>query len=102
MRQVTAYEAFGIFGDYDGNAPDTESVCLVATEDLAKEVCAKLNEDPREYAIVCVDGWEHSKRFRYRTELTETTEDVRTTLEEAMREITDNEDWSEEDEDEWG
>lgn len=87
MRQVTAYEAFGIFGDYDGNAPDTSTICYVASEELAKEVCAKLNEDPRKHTIVFVDGWEWSKRFCYRTELIRDPNEAHTTLADAIAEI---------------
>ena len=80
MRQVTAYEAFAIYGDYDSNAPDTSTICLVASEDLAKEVCSKLNEDPRKYCVVFVDGWEHAKRFRFRPELVATKAKPHTTM----------------------
>ena len=87
MRQITAYEAFGIFGDYDSNAPDTHTVCLVASEDLARQVCAKLNENPRDYCVVFVDGWEHSKRFAFRRELTDNPGEVLATLEAALAAI---------------
>jgi len=87
MEKVEAYKAFGIFGDYDGNAPDTSTVCLVATEDLAKEVCAKLNMAPESYNIICTDGFEWSKRFAYREELTENPNVVCKTFDDAMSEI---------------
>jgi hypothetical protein len=66
MEKITAYRAFGIFADYDGNAPDTDTIVTVTSEELAKQVCEKLNEDPRSYVIAFVDGWEHAKRFRHR------------------------------------
>ena len=94
MKQVTAYVAFGIFGDYDSNAPDTSTVCLVATEELAKEVCETLNEDPREHAVVFVDGWEHAKRCRFRTELVADENEAHTTHKAALAEVC-NEDFLE-------
>ena len=84
MKQVVAFEAFGIFGDYDGNAPDTATICLVSSEELAKLVCASLNEDPRKHRIVFVDGHESSKRFSYCRELTDRPESVCETLEDAL------------------
>lgn len=84
MKQVVAFEAFGIFGDYDGNAPDTATICLVSSEELAKLVCASLNEDPRKHNIVFVDGWESSKMFSYRRELTDSPASVCETLENAL------------------
>ena len=70
-------------------APDTHTVCLVASEALADAVCAKLNEDPRKYGVVFVDGWEHRKRFAHRPELVENPEDAHTTLEAALAEFED-------------
>ena len=69
MEKVTAYRAFGIFADYDANAPDTATLVTVTSEELAKQVCEKLNEDPRSYVIAFVDGCEHWKRFSHRPEL---------------------------------
>lgn len=64
---VLAIPCWGIFADYDANAPNTEVLFLVATEELAKEVCAVLNESPRSWsALAFVDGWEHCKSFAYR------------------------------------
>lgn len=88
VKEVIAYEAFGIFGDYDGNAPDTHTICLVSSEELAKEVCAKLNENPRKHNIVFVEGWEFSKRFGYRRELTDNPFSVFNTTQEAFDHIT--------------
>lgn len=63
---VLAIPCFSIFADYDGNAPDTESFFLVATEELAREVVEILNEDPQSWvALGCVDGYEWSKSFKY-------------------------------------
>lgn len=63
---VLAIPCWGIFADYDANAPDTRILFLVSTEELAKEVCAFLNENPRKWGnLACVDGWEHCKRFSW-------------------------------------
>lgn len=63
---VLAIPCWGIYADYDANAPDTATCFLVATEELAKEVCALLNESPRSYGnLAFVDGWEHCKSFSY-------------------------------------
>jgi hypothetical protein len=92
LKQITAYEAYGIFGNYDGNAPDTSTICLVATEQIAKEVCAVLNENPEDHVIVFVDGWEHSKSFAYRRELTDHPNGVCDTTETALAHLTQSED----------
>lgn len=44
MRQVTAYEAFGVFADYDGNAPDTAILAVLSTRKKAEELCDLLND----------------------------------------------------------
>lgn len=63
---VLAIPCWGIFADYDAEAPDTKTLFLVATEELAKEVCAFLNEDPRKWNnLAFVDGWEWKKSFSY-------------------------------------
>lgn len=85
---VLAVPCWGIFADYDGNAPDTKVLFLVATEELAKEVCALLNENPRAYGnLAFVDGWEFCKRFGYHGAwcATNMTGEIFTSL-EALRE----------------
>jgi hypothetical protein len=84
MQKTTAYRAYAIYADYDGNAPDSGDVVLVETKALAIEVCAKLNEDPRAYVICCVDGWEHSKRWEQRPVVTEHAGVILTTFDAAM------------------
>lgn len=84
METVVAYRAFGIFADYDGVAPDTCSFVLVPTEVIAKEVCDRLNESPREYTIAFVEGCESAKSFAYREELTESANRVKMTADEAF------------------
>ena len=39
---ISAIPCFGIFADYDANAPNTETLFVVATSDLATEVCEAL------------------------------------------------------------
>lgn len=64
---VQGYRAWAIYADYDANAPDTEDLILVSTEDLAKLVCDELNEDTGRWNnLAFIDGWEHCKMFRYR------------------------------------
>lgn len=87
MEKVAAYRAFGIFADYDANAPDTDTIVTVTNEELAKQVCEKLNEDPRRYTIVFVDGWEHAKRFRHRPVLIAKTDSACDSFEQAMAEM---------------
>lgn len=90
MVAVTAYRVFGIFADYDGNAPDTSTLALVPTEEVAKEVCQRLNEDPQSHTIVFVDGWENHKTFRYRPELTEDQGRVLLTADLAYEALTED------------
>ena len=66
-KPVTAYQGWAIYADYDAEAPDTADKIWVSTEELAKEVCEKLNENPRKYTqLAFVDGWEWKKSFQYR------------------------------------
>ena len=84
-RPVTAYEGYAIYADYDANAPNSEDVVFVSTEELAKEVCGKLNEDPRSYGnLAFVDGWEFCKSFRYHTIVLKDESDFARTLSAAM------------------
>ena len=86
MEKVTAYRAFGVFADYDGNAPDTSDFVVVASEELAKQVTKKFNEDPRKHTIVFVDGWEHAKRFCYRPVLIANPDEACASFEEVWAE----------------
>ena len=87
MEKVTAYRAFGVFADYDGNAPDTDTLVTVTSEELAKQVCEKLNEDPRSCVVAFVDGWEHAKRFRYRPVLVANPNSGCDSYEQALAEM---------------
>lgn len=66
---VPGIPCFGVYADYDANAPDTATHILVATEELAKEVCAFLNKDARAWNQAFVDGCESCKSWQYRPEM---------------------------------
>jgi len=95
MEKIAAYRAFGIFADYDANAPDTYTISLVTSEELAKQVCEKLNEDPRRHMIVFVDGWEHAKRFCHRPELIANPDSACDSFEQAMADVVGRDVWEE-------
>lgn len=63
---VPAIPCREVYADYDGNAPDTSGVILVADSELATEIAAELNKRPRAYTQAVVDGWEHAKRWDHR------------------------------------
>lgn len=69
LAPVQATPCFGIYADYDGNAPDTATLALCATRELADDVVVKLNRNPRACGAAFVDGWEHAKRYAVRDEL---------------------------------
>lgn len=47
LRTVTIHEAWEVYKNYDGNAPDSRSFATCATQQLAEEVCAILERhDP--------------------------------------------------------
>jgi hypothetical protein len=98
-EMVTAYRCFAIYADYDGGAPDTADVCLVATEEVAKKACEELNKDPRAYTVCFVDGHESMKKWRYRRALTTNPSVCHTTaqavLEDFRLQNEDDEDWDE-------
>jgi hypothetical protein len=87
MEKITAYRAFGIFADYDANAPDTGTLVTVTSEELAKQVCEKLNEDPRSYVIAFVNGCEHWKRFGWRPRLIANPDSACDSFASAMAEM---------------
>lgn len=63
LKQVVAYEAWAVFADYDANAPTTEDLMTVGTEELARELVDLFNKNPRAVPLACVDGWEHCKSY---------------------------------------
>lgn len=93
LEPVPAVPCYGIYADYDANAPDTEDLLTVSTEELAKAVCEVLNEDPRKWGnMAFVDGFEWAKSFSYHKTFVEPGHEVSTSVEKAMS-------WVEEDED---
>lgn len=65
-KKVAAFAGYQIYADYDGNAPDTAGMLFCSTEELAREVCEILNENPRKWGnLAYVEGCEHAKRFRH-------------------------------------
>ncbi len=46
---VPAIPCWGVYADYDANAPNTCDMILVSTEELCDEVLALLNEHPRKW-----------------------------------------------------
>jgi hypothetical protein len=74
MKKVTAFQGYGIFASYDAEAPDTADQIFVATEELAQQVCAELNCDPRAHnGLAYVEGCEHCEQARCRSEATHFT-----------------------------
>jgi len=84
VEKVTAFRAFGIFASYDANAPDTDTLATVTSEELAKRVCEKLNEDPQSHVVAFVDGWEHAKRFCHRPVLVTNPDSACDSLEQTL------------------
>jgi hypothetical protein len=94
-----------VYGDYDGNAPDTRSLCRCATLELAKEVCQFITKHEQdssdntdrgivtydgedyELALPCVEGWEFSKSYQVREEVCRVT-DVAKNMAEALAQMT--------------
>lgn len=102
QEPVAAIPCWGIYADYDANAPDTQSFYRVATEELAKEVCDFLNEDPRRWNMAFVDGFESCKSWAYRGTL-ERVKDAGTivlSLDSFKERMKEDERWDEEDESE--
>jgi len=48
LEKVEAYRAWTVVADYDANAPEGDTGVLVATEDLAVQLCKMLNEQKSE------------------------------------------------------
>ena len=66
-QPVQAFRGVAIFADYDGEAPDTEDLILCASVEVADEVCAILNKNPRYWNnLAFVDGSEWCKSFKTR------------------------------------
>ena len=103
LKEVTAYEAWAIFADYDAEAPTTEDLLVVGTEDLAKEIVELFNKNPRAVNMAFVDGFEHCKSFDQHKVLVASDKgvlwSVKDALEAAEIEESDLNEESDEDED---
>ena len=99
-KQVTAFQGYGVYADYDAYAPDTEDLVLVANEDQAKQVCAHLNKNPRRWGCLAfVDGLEHRKVFKYREALRLNAAVFATPVEELLKGLEEDRDPPVDDED---
>jgi hypothetical protein len=67
FKVVEAVEAHAIYANYDAMAPNSESIFVVTDEKIAEGLCDLLNQDPRAYNMVYVDGYEYCKNFRFRS-----------------------------------
>jgi len=81
-----AVRCCAIYADYDGNAPDTADLLLVADEKLAKQVIEELNKAPGEYGNLAYNqGHEWCKRFDHHEVLVEPGTSICETFDEAMK-----------------
>lgn len=88
--QELAQVAYGIYADYDANAPDTASLLFCSTEELAKAVCAILNETPQRWGnLAYVDGFEWSKSFSYNRVFVPLDQNVPRSVAEVMADVED-------------
>jgi hypothetical protein len=96
---------YAVYGDYEGNAPDTWSLCRCATLELAKEVCQFITKHEQgtsdgtnrgivtyegedyELALPCVESWGFSKSYQAREEVCR-VKDVAKTMAEALQQAT--------------
>jgi hypothetical protein len=60
-EQVTCHRCYGVYADYDANAPDSEVFVLVATKELGNEVCKILNEE--DYGLSFCEGFLLRRRW---------------------------------------
>ena len=80
---VKAYPCFGIFADYNSEAPDSGSLIFVANKALAERVCKILNDTPDDN-IDSNSGHEWCKRYSYEKELVRRKSSICTTIREAI------------------
>ena len=98
-QAITAYRCYGVYKDFNGNAPDTANLVLVATEELAKIVAKRIEEIDNEsreaaeagveheyehVAFPRVEGWEWSAHYSYRPAIGE-VDDIATSAEDAIK-----------------
>ena len=81
MTIISARVAYAVFGDYDGNAPDTADLLVCDTQEEADSIAAKAQaakDDQDAQMALCeetdltwpfCDGWQYSLRFAVREKL---------------------------------
>ena len=66
---------------------------MVSTEDLAKEVCDRLNEDPCAHnQLSFVEGYEHCKQFKCHPTLRVNSHEIKNSLASVVAYLLENED----------
>lgn len=91
--QEMAQVAYGVYADYDGEAPDTATLLFCSTEALAEQVCGLLNKDARKWGgLAFVDGYEWKKRFAHSRVLVPLSQRVPRSLAEVMADVDDPDD----------
>jgi hypothetical protein len=86
MNQIMAYVGYAIYADYDAQAPNTNDLILVGSEELAAEVLHLLNENPQKYYdIAFVDGLERYKSFKSHRVLREDPSDFIRSFEDVLK-----------------
>lgn len=58
-----AVKAFGVYANYDGNAPDSSFILFVASEEITRAILPIVRE--RHNGICFIDGWEGHKSWTY-------------------------------------
>lgn len=88
MNKVEAFAGFAIYASFDGYAPDSEDLLLVADQEVAGLVADFLNKNPEDYGfLAAVEGYEWTKLFCVRPALRLTTEEFQTDFEQTCDQI---------------
>ena len=89
-KQVTAFLGYAIYASYDGEAPDTKDLILLADKDEAEKLAKILNENPRKWgSLAYVEGFEHYKLFETREVLQRDKQDFLPSAEAALKAVED-------------
>jgi hypothetical protein len=88
MERVQAFAGFAIFASFDGYAPDTEDLILIAEEKVADKVAEFLNEEPGRWGcLAAVDGYEWKKSFEVRPCLRLVSEEFQTDFDKIVDQV---------------